>query len=182
MTVETTPLRGLLVFTPRLYPDARGAFMESWNRRQYEAAGLTDAFVQDNLSRSEQGVLRGLHYQHPRAQGKLIQVLDGSVYDVAVDLRQSSPTFGSWYATVLSAENRRQLWVPKGFAHGFAVTGERALVHYKCSAYYHQEDEMTLRWDDPVVGVEWPLEAPILSSKDAAALSLREIPPDRLFE
>ncbi|OHE89490.1 MAG: dTDP-4-dehydrorhamnose 3,5-epimerase, partial [Verrucomicrobia bacterium RIFCSPLOWO2_12_FULL_64_8] len=152
-----------------------------WNRKRYRAAGIPDDFVQDNFSFSRQGTLRGLHFQNPRPQGKLVSVWQGEVWDVAVDLRRQSPTFGRWLGASLSAENKRQFYVPPGFAHGFVVLSEAALFHYKCTNDYSPKDEVGFRWDDPAVGIRWPVERPILSSRDAQAPLLREIPEEKLF-
>ncbi len=181
MNVIRCELEGLLILEPKVFGDARGFFMETWNQRRYREAGLDASFVQDNLSQSRYGTLRGLHFQNPGAQGKLVSVLQGEVFDVAVDIRQGSPTFGKWHGTRLSGENKRQFYIPPGFAHGFAVLSETALFHYKCTAFYSPTDEMTLRWNDPDVGIAWPLENPMLSEKDARGLLLRGIPRERLF-
>ncbi len=181
MNVIRCELEGLLILEPKVFGDARGFFMETWNQRRYREAGLDAPFVQDNLSQSRYGTLRGLHFQNPGAQGKLVSVLQGEVFDVAVDIRQGSPTFGKWHGTRLSGENKRQFYIPPGFAHGFAVLSETALFHYKCTAFYSPTDEMTLRWNDPDVGIAWPLENPMLSEKDARGLLLRGIPRERLF-
>ena len=180
MNVIPTRLPGVLVIEPKVYGDSRGFFLETWNQSRYSEAGLPSAFVQDNLSYSANGVLRGLHLQVPTSQAKLVSVLIGEVFDVAVDVRVGSPTFGQWVGEILSAENRRQLYIPEGFAHGFAVTGETALFAYKCSTYYAPQDELTVLWNDPEIGIEWPHVTPTLSAKDRAGLPLREIPPDRL--
>jgi dTDP-4-dehydrorhamnose 3,5-epimerase len=181
MKVTPCELSGLLVIEPAVFGDQRGFFMETWNRRRYEEAGVPGNFVQDNLSFSRRGILRGLHFQNPNPQGKLVSVLQGEVFDVAVDLRQSSSTFGRWQAARLSGENKRQFFVPAGFAHGFLVLSETALFHYKCSEYYSPKDELTLRWDDPAIGIQWPMNQPSLSAKDAKGLLLRELPPEKLF-
>lgn len=181
MNVISGELPGLLVFEPRVFGDARGFFFESWNRRRYAEAGIEEEFVQDNLSFSRHGILRGLHFQNPNAQGKLVQVLQGEVFDVAVDLRRSSPTFGRWETVVLSAGNRRQFYVPPGFAHGFVVTSEAALFHYKCTADYSPRDERTLLWNDPDLGIPWPVETPLLSEKDRVGLPLKELPSEAFF-
>jgi dTDP-4-dehydrorhamnose 3,5-epimerase len=182
MNVITCDIPGLLMIEPNVFGDARGFFMETWNRQRYAAAGLDWDFVQDNVSLSRRGILRGLHFQNPGGQGKLVYVLQGEVYDVAVDLRKSSPTFGRSYGLMLSAENKRQFFVPPGFAHGFAVLSETALFVYKCTSLYAPQNELTLAWNDPELGINWPLEAPVLSEKDARGLRLRDIPRDRLFE
>ena len=174
MTVHELKLPGLLLFTPDVYGDDRGFFLETWNAARYREHGLNAGFVQDNVSYSTHGVLRGLHYQDPYPQGKLVMVLRGEIFDVAVDIREDAATFGTWEGVTLSAENKRQLYVPPGFAHGFVVTGEEALVHYKCTDYYHPEAEGTIRWDDPTIGVDWPVETPTLSEKDAAGTRLYE--------
>ena len=180
MKVIDTALPGVLLIEPRVFGDDRGYFFESFNVPRYAEAGLSRPFVQDNISFSTRGVLRGLHIQNPNPQGKLVFVLEGEVTDVAVDVRTGSPTFGQWVSAVLSSTNRRQIWVPEGFAHGFCVTSERALVCYKCTDVYNQAGEMSLIWNDPDIGIVWPTEAPILSPKDAAALPLAAIDPGRL--
>jgi dTDP-4-dehydrorhamnose 3,5-epimerase len=180
MRIKQTALPGVLVLEPKAFGDARGFFMETWNRRRYVEAGLPGEFVQDNVSFSQHGVLRGLHYQHPNAQGKLVYVLQGEVFDVAVDVRVGSPSFGRWVGVTLSADNRRQFWVPPGFAHGFCVTGETALFCYKCTELYAPEHEGSILWNDPAIGIAWPLEHPTLSAKDAAAPPLAELSPARL--
>lgn len=180
MDVSETKLPGVRLFEPDVYADDRGAFMELWNARDYGHHGLNVTFVQDNLSRSRTGVLRGLHFQNPRPQAKLISVLSGAVYDVVVDVRAGSDTFGEWHGTILSAENVRQLYVPEGCAHGFAVTTQEALFHYKCTDFYHPEADRTVRWDDPQIGIDWPVEDPILSEKDADAPLLVEMPREAL--
>jgi dTDP-4-dehydrorhamnose 3,5-epimerase len=170
--VTATLLPEVRLIDPDLHGDARGFFLETWHESRYAAAGLSARFVQDNLSRSVAGTLRGLHYQLRRPQGKLVQVVTGAVFDVAVDLRRSSPTFGRWVAEVLSEENRRQMWVPEGFAHGFLVLSQTAEVAYKCTEFYDAEEDRAVRWNDPELGIAWPLPdgaSPILSAKDAAA-------------
>ena len=173
-------LPGLTIFRPRVLADARGDFRELYRVERYRAAGLDAAFVQDNLSRSRRGVLRGLHLQYPDPQGKLVTVVDGAVRDVAVDVRRGSPTFGRWAAIELTAENALQLWIPPGFAHGFVVLSETASLAYKCTAAYSADDELAVRWDDPALGIDWRVAAPVLSAKDAAAPTLAEIAPERL--
>ena len=175
MFVTPTEVPGLLILEPKLFGDERGFFMESYNRKRFaEAANADPDFVQDNHSRSSRGVLRGLHYQLPPAgQGKLVRVIAGEIFDVAVDVRRSSPTFRRWVGVRLSAENRRQLWVPAGFAHGFLTVSDVAEVIYKASAYYEPELERSIVWNDPELAIDWPLEGePILAGKDAAAPSL----------
>ena len=174
-----TPLAGVLVLEPKVFGDERGFFFESFNARDFEqATSLKETFVQDNHSKSAKGVLRGLHYQTQHAQGKLVRVTQGAVFDVAVDIRQGSPTFGKWFGLELSAENKKQLWVPEGLAHGFLVISESAEFLYKTTDYYHPEFERSLLWSDPAIGVEWPLHlldgAPLLAAKDAHALSWKE--------
>lgn len=181
MNVLETPLPGALVVEPRVFRDDRGHLLETWSRDRYAQAGLPDRFVQDNLSHSRPGVLRGLHYQHPSAQGKLISVLSGAIFDVAVDIRTGSPTFGRWHGLELSAENSRQFYIPEGFAHGLVVLGDQpAVVLYKCTGFYVPAEEGSVRWDDPEIGIAWPVTIPIVSSKDAAAPKLRDIPAERL--
>jgi len=175
----TTPIDGVLVLEPKVFGDARGFFFESFNARDFaQATGLNESFVQDNHSKSAKGVLRGLHYQTQHAQGKLVRVTQGAVFDVAVDIRKGSPTFGKWFGLELSAENNKQLWIPAGLAHGFLVTSESAEFLYKTTDYYHPEFERSLLWNDPTVGVEWPLHllqgAPQLAAKDAQAMRWAE--------
>jgi dTDP-4-dehydrorhamnose 3,5-epimerase len=181
MNVLRCELEGLLIIEPKVFGDARGFFMETWNQRRYAEAGLTLEFVQDNLSLSRRGILRGLHFQNPGAQGKLVAVLQGEVFDVAVDIRRASATFGRWHGLVLSAENKRQFFVPPGFAHGFVVLSETALFAYKCTEYYSPQHELTIAWNDPDIAVRWPVETPLLSEKDSRGLRLRDAPADRLF-
>lgn len=177
MNVVDDALPGLRLIEPRIHRDERGHFLESWNRARYEEAGIPGGFVQDNVSWSERDVLRGLHYQEPYAQGKLITVLHGEVWDVAVDIRTDSETFGKWMGLTLSADNGRQLYIPEGFAHGFVVVSDGALFSYKCTDYYHPEAEKTIRWDDPELGIEWPVRHPVLSDKDRAGEPLRSVAP-----
>ena len=179
MKVEATELPGVVRIEPRLFGDARGSFFECWSASRYREAGLPSSFVQDAMSRSACGVLRGLHLQHPYGQGKLVQVLVGEVFDVAVDVRVGSPHFGQWAGAELSEENRHQLFIPSGFAHGFCVLSETALFGYKCTEYYHAETEITVAWDDPDIGVRWPITEPVLSKKDQAGQGLRAL-GDRL--
>ncbi len=175
-TATPTALPEVIVLEPKVFGDARGFFFESFNQRDFEqATGVTQAFVQDNHSRSSKGVLRGLHYQIQHPQGKLVRVAAGEVFDVAVDLRRSSPNFGKWVGVLLSAENKRQLWVPAGFAHGFVATSEIAEVLYKTTDYWFPEHERSLLWNDPTVAVEWPVDGmPTLAAKDAAGKLLAE--------
>ena len=181
MNVTRCDIAGLLIIEPKVFGDARGFFLETWNEQRYREAGLDLSFVQDNLSRSRRGTVRGLHFQNPNSQGKLVYVIEGEVFDVAVDLRRSSPTFGRWHGLRLSAENRLQFFVPPGFAHGFAVTSETALFHYKCTEFFSQKDEMALKWDDPDLNIPWPVESPTISERDAKGLRLRDIPENRLY-
>ena len=177
MKVIPTAIPDLLILEPKVFSDARGFFMESFNAKAFrDATGLDVSFVQDNHSRSGKGVLRGLHYQIEQAQGKLVRVTRGAVFDVAVDLRQSSPTFGQWVGIELSEENNRQFWIPPGFAHGFLVTSDSADFLYKTTDYYAPQFERSLAWNDPTVGVAWPLEGitPLLSAKDLAGKALAE--------
>ena len=180
MKVIETRLPGCVVLEPRVFGDTRGFFFEGWNKQRFEAVGLEMNFVQSNVSSSSRGVLRGLHYQWPRPPGKLVSVLEGEVYDVAVDIRRGSPTFGQWDAVVLSAENRRQFWIPEGFAHGFAVLSESALFHYLCTDVYVAEHDAAIRWNDADVAVDWPISTPTLSAKDEAAPFLADIAEERL--
>jgi dTDP-4-dehydrorhamnose 3,5-epimerase len=170
MHIIKTDIPDLLIIEPKVFGDERGFFMENWNRQAFADAGLDLTFVQDNHSRSQQGILRGLHYQIKRPQGKLVRVTLGSVFDVAMDLRQSSPTFGQWLGLELSESNHRMLWVPPGFAHGFYVTSPVADFMYKCTDMYAPQYERTIRWDDETLAIDWPLvggKAPMLSAKDA---------------
>lgn len=177
MKFVETNLPGVVRIVPTVHNDDRGYFMETWQAQRFREAGIDGEFVQDNFSQSSKGALRGLHYQIKQAQGKLVRVIHGQVFDVAVDLRKSSSTYGQWVGEVLSAENNHQLWVPPGFGHGFLVLSEAAGLAYKCTDYYAPEFERAIRWDDPDIGIDWPLRAgeePLLSSKDAAASSFRD--------
>jgi dTDP-4-dehydrorhamnose 3,5-epimerase len=180
MNIIETDLPEVLIVEPKVFGDDRGFFIETWNRQRYAAAGIDVDFVQDNLSFSRRGTLRGLHYQNPNAQGKLVHVLQGEVYDVAVDVRAGSPTFGRWVAVTLSSENRRQIYVPPGFAHGFCVVSEAALFAYKCTALYSPQTEGSIRWNDPKLSIPWPVGEPILSAKDKTAPLLSEVPLETL--
>jgi dTDP-4-dehydrorhamnose 3,5-epimerase len=183
MKVTATRIPEVLIVEPKVFGDARGFFLETWRRERYAQQGMPADFVQDNQAYSRRGVLRGLHIQHPHAQGKLVQVLLGDVFDVAVDVRRGSPWFGQWVGTRLSGENKRQFWVPAGFAHGYCVLSPEALFIYKCTEYYHPEAEFGVRWDDPAIGIEWPLDgSPLLSEKDRNAALLADIPQARLPE
>lgn len=179
MKFEATPLQDVYLLQPQVFGDQRGFFLESWNAQTFREAGFELDFVQDNHSRSARGILRGLHYQTEHTQGKLVRVTAGEVFDVAVDLRRSSPTLGQWYGAYLSGENHHMLWVPPGFAHGFCVTSDYADFLYKCTDVYHPQSEVSLAWDDPTVAVEWPFapgETPKLSAKDADGLAWADIP------
>jgi dTDP-4-dehydrorhamnose 3,5-epimerase len=179
MKFEETPLEGVLQVLPRVYGDERGFFLESWNQQTFAAAGHDWKFVQDNHSRSRQGILRGLHFQTSCPQGKLVRVTSGIVFDVVVDLRRSSPSFGQWFGLELRADLQNMLWLPPGCAHGFYVVSEWADFLYKASDYYHPDSELSLRWDDPVVAIDWPLvngQAPSLSAKDMAGLDWNNLP------
>ncbi len=180
MNIRETDLPGCLLLEPRVFGDERGYFFEQWNARRFRDAGLDLQFVQSNVSASNHGVLRGLHYQWPNPQGKLVSVLDGEVWDVAVDIRRGSPNFGRWTAAILSSDNKRQLWIPEGFAHGFVVLSERAVFHYLCTAPYDAEADANLRWNDAELAIDWPIAAPSLSPKDERAPFLHELPADRL--
>jgi len=174
--VLDTDLPEVKLIEPKIFGDERGFFLEAWNNRTFAQAGIEAAFVQDNHSRSARGVLRGLHYQMVRPQGKLVRVVAGRAFDVAVDIRRSSPHFGRWAGFELSAENKRMLWVPPGFAHGFLALEDGTDFLYKCTEYYAPEHDRSMRWDDPAIGIEWPLGGldPILSAKDSAAPLLAE--------
>ena len=178
MNVVETAIAGPVIIEPRMFGDARGFFMETWNAAAFAAAGLDLTFVQDNHSRSQKGVLRGLHFQNPAPQGKLVRVTRGAVFDVAVDLRASSATFGKWVGVELSAANQRMFWVPEGFAHGFLTLEDDTDFLYKCTAPYAPQSEFTLAWDDPAVGIEWPVAdlTPLISEKDARGLALADVP------
>lgn len=180
MKILPTALPGCMVIEPAVFGDSRGFFYETWNADRFGEHGLPARFVQSNISSSSKGVLRGLHYQWPRPQGKLVSVLQGEVYDVAVDIRRGSPTFGQWAATILSAENRRQFWIPEGFAHGFAVLSDTALFNYLCTDVYVKEADAGIRWNDADIAVDWPVAAPTLSAKDERAPFLRDIPEERI--
>tara|TARA_B100000925_G_C21976902_1_gene460523 strand:- start:266 stop:799 length:534 start_codon:yes stop_codon:yes gene_type:complete len=175
MKVEKTKLNGLLIITPEIFEDERGFFLESFNADRYKKAGINLDFVQDNHSRSCKGVLRGLHFQKTKPQGKLVRVVRGEVYDVAVDIRSGSPTYGQWEAIILSEENKKQVWIPPGFAHGFLVLSETADFEYKCTDYYDPSDEGSLLWNDPHLNIPWPLKNPKLSEKDAGAEMLLDL-------
>ena len=172
MKVRGTDLPGVVLIEPTIFDDPRGIFYESWSDARYAEAGIAASFVQDNVSTSSRGTLRGLHLQHPHGQGKLVYVLVGEVFDVVVDVRVGSPQFGQWTGSVLSEDNRHQLYLPPGFAHGFCVISDTALFAYKCSESYHPETELTVAWNDPDIGIRWPLAEPVLSKKDAEGKAL----------
>jgi dTDP-4-dehydrorhamnose 3,5-epimerase len=176
MKVTPQAVPDVLLVEPKVFGDARGFFLESFQARRYAEAGILGPFVQDNLSRSARGTLRGLHFQEPMAQGKLVTVLRGSVFDVAADVRRGSPTFGRWVGVELSEENHRQLWIPPGFAHGFCVTSEVADFFYKCTELYSPASERAIVWNDPDLGIKWPVAEPLLSAKDGAAPTLANAP------
>ncbi|MBP8605009.1 MAG: dTDP-4-dehydrorhamnose 3,5-epimerase [Phycisphaerae bacterium] len=180
MKVIQTAIEGVVILEPQMFADHRGFFMETWNRQRYTQAGVDADFVQDNLSFSHRGVLRGLHFQHPQGQGKLVQVLEGEVFDAAVDIRRGSPTFGQAVTCRLSADNRRQFYVPAGFAHGFCVLSQTALFSYKCTDFYQPHYEGGILWNDPSLGIDWPIDQPILSEKDSRLPLLSQIAPERL--
>ncbi len=169
-----TALPEVLIVEPTVHEDARGFFLELWQDERYRAAGIPGAFVQDNMSRSRRGVVRGLHFQEPDPQGKLISVLEGCIFDVAVDVRRGSPRFGHWTGVELSASNRRQFWIPPGLAHGFVATSEEAVVLYKCTEYYAPGHERVVRWNDPAIGIDWPVREAVLSERDRLAPALAE--------
>lgn len=181
MNVIKTKIPDLLIIEPQIHGDARGWFAETWQIDRYKEIGIEGTFVQDNMASSSKGILRGLHIQNPRSQGKLVQVVVGEVFDVAVDIRHGSPTFGAWVGVILSADNHRQFWVPPGFAHGYMVTSEQAIFSYKCTDFYHPETEFSLLWNDPDIGIDWPegIE-PVLSEKDQKAELLKDIAVERL--
>ena len=176
MIIESTPLKGLLVITPKCFEDDRGFFLETYQLARYREAGIVENFVQDNHSRSTKRVLRGLHFQkEPKAQGKLVRVIQGEVFDVAVDIRKSSATFGKWVGEILSSENRKQLWIPEGFAHGYLTLSETSEFLYKATDFYNVNYESSLFWNDQDLNITWPFEDPNLSEKDQRALSLKDI-------
>ena len=166
MKIIETKLPGVLIIEPDIFGDSRGFFMETYHKERYGVAGMDAEFVQDNTSFSTRGTLRGLHFQYPHSQAKLVQVFMGEVFDVAVDIRKGSPAFGKWFGATLSSENKQQLFIPAGFAHGFCVLSETALFSYKCTEFYSPSDERGVLWSDPVIGIEWPINDPLLSDKD----------------
>jgi len=180
MNIIPGKIPGLLIVAPDVYGDNRGFFTETWHQRRYAESGIDRVFVQDNLSRSVKGTLRGLHFQIRHPQAKLVQAITGELFDVAVDLRHDSPTFGKWEGVLLSDKNMRQLYIPEGFAHGFCVLSDTALFSYKCTDFYAPGDEGGLLWSDPDIGIEWPVEAPILSDKDRTYPRLKDLGRDQL--
>lgn len=180
MNVRETKLHGVLVIETKIHRDDRGHFVELYQQRRYQEGGIDGKFLQDNLSYSKHGVLRGLHYQNPNPQGKLVSVLEGEIWDVAVDIRNGSSTFGQWTGETLSGANGLQLWIPPGFGHGFVVTGSEAVVAYKVTSYYDPVGDGSILWNDPDIGIDWPVGSPILSDKDARAPRLRDVPKERL--
>ncbi len=180
MKIFETALPGVVIIEPSVFGDERGFFMETWNKQRYANAGIPANFVQDNLSFSCRGVLRGLHFQNPNSQGKLVSVLQGVVFDVAVDIRSGSPTFGQWTAVILSHDNKRQFYVPEGFAHGFCVTSETALFSYKCTDRYNAEAEGSVLWNDQDLEIDWPIDNPELSVKDKEGMRLKDFSAEQL--
>ena len=181
MRITEFELKGLLLLQPEVFRDERGFFMETWNARKYGQLGLPATFVQDNLSRSSRGTLRGLHYQKPHSQGKLVSLLKGKVWDVSVDLRLDSPTFGKWAGITLDSDSGSQLYIPPGFAHGFCTLSEEALFFYKCTDFYSPDEERGIAWNDPQLNINWPVSDPLLSSKDRGYPNLGEVLPEDLF-
>lgn len=179
--MNTENISGPVLLQAKVFGDSRGYFFELWNEQRFHANGVSDHFVQDNISFSSKGTLRGLHFQNPAPQGKLMTVLEGEVFDVAVDLRRASPTFGKWMSVELSSTAHNQFYIPPGFAHGFQVLSDTTLFHYKCTAFYAPANEMTLLWNDPELAIPWPLENPLLSEKDKRGLTLKDLPSNRLF-
>ncbi|MBB5360814.1 dTDP-4-dehydrorhamnose 3,5-epimerase [Rhodanobacter sp. ANJX3] len=180
MKVIETTLPGALILEPQVFGDSRGFFYESYHQARYRDAGVLGDFVQTNVSRSAKGVLRGLHYQWPKPQGKLVSVLEGEVYDVAVDIRRGSPNFGQWVGVMLTADNHRHFWIPEGFAHGFCVLSEFATFTYQCTALYDPAADAGVRWNDADIGIDWPVSEPLLSDKDGKTPLLKDIADDRL--
>lgn len=180
MKIIKTALPGALIIEPQVFGDARGFFYESYNKAKWQDAGIEADFIQTNVSRSARGVLRGLHYQWPNPQGKLVSVLEGEVYDVAVDIRRGSPTFGQSAGVMLTADNHRHFWVPEGFAHGFCVLSEFAIFTYQCTALYDAQSDAGIRWNDAALGIDWPISEPLLSDKDSKTPLLADVDPERL--
>ena len=182
MKVIETALPGVLVIEPQVFGDTRGFFYESYNEARFRDTGIDARFVQSNVSRSARGVLRGLHYQWPHPQGKFVSVLEGEVFDVAVDIRRGSPHFGQWFGAMLTAGNKRHMWIPEGFAHGFCVVSDYATFSYQCTALYDAKADAGVLWNDPAIGVDWPIAEPQLSDKDLKAPLLKDVPEHRLPE
>jgi len=180
MKIINTSLPEVLVIEPKIFGDNRGFFYESFQATRYAENGMDKPFVQDNVSRSCKNVLRGLHHQTEQTQGKLVYVITGTVFDVAVDIRKNSPTFGQWTSVILDDKDHRQIYVPPGFAHGFCVLSDYADFIYKCTDYYHPQSELTIKWDDPDINIEWPIDNPILSTKDEQGICLKDIPNNQL--
>ncbi|MFH1717143.1 MAG: dTDP-4-dehydrorhamnose 3,5-epimerase [Planctomycetota bacterium] len=180
MNVKETKLPGVIILEPDVFGDDRGYFLETWNSARYESVGIAGPFVQDNISLSGKGVLRGLHFQYPQPQGKLIHVISGEVIDVAVDIRLGSATFGQWVSEVLSGENHRQMYVPPGFAHGYCVTSATAIFSYKCTDFYNPATENGIIWNDPDLNIDWPGTEFTISAKDSAYSRLKDLPPEKL--
>jgi dTDP-4-dehydrorhamnose 3,5-epimerase len=180
MNAKETGLPGVLILEPDVFSDERGFFLETFNSKRYKNNGIQGPFVQDNISFSKKGILRGLHFQYPQSQGKLVQVLSGRVVDVAVDIRVGSPTFGHWVSEILSDANHRQMYIPPGFAHGYCVTSETAVFSYKCTDFYNPQTEGGIIWNDPDLNIDWPVTEPVLSSKDASYPRLKDLRPDKL--
>jgi dTDP-4-dehydrorhamnose 3,5-epimerase len=180
MNTKETKLTGVIVLEPDVFSDERGFFLETWNQARYESVGIPGTFVQDNVSFSKKGILRGLHFQYPQPQGKLVQVLSGQVVDVAVDIRIGSPTYGQWISKELSGENHRQMYIPPGFAHGYCVTSQTAVFSYKCTDFYNPATEQGIIWNDPELKIGWPTAKPVLSPKDAGYSRLKDFPPENL--
>ena len=180
MKIIQTDLDGVVTIEPELFKDGRGWFMETYSHRRYSEYGIVESFVQDNISFSQKGVLRGLHFQYPQPQGKLIQVLSGEVMDVVVDIRVGSPTYGQWLGEILSEANHRQMYVPPGLAHGYYTTSETALFSYKCSDFYNPATEHGIIWNDPDIGIEWPTAEPVLSPKDGVYPVLKDLRPENM--
>ena len=180
MNVIPTDIESVVVIEPQVFEDGRGCFLETYQFQRFKSAGLDDTFVQDNLSFSVKNTLRGLHFQVSHPQAKLIQVISGEIFDVAVDLRSGSPTFSRWVGMYLSEHNKQQVFIPKGFAHGFCVLSDSAHVFYKCSDYYYPDDEGGILWSDPAIGIDWPLKNPIISDKDNRLPHITQVPPEKL--
>jgi len=180
MNVIATELEGVVILEPKVFGDDRGYFLETWRLARYEEAGIRETFCQDNVSFSRKGILRGLHFQYPQTQGKLVSIVSGEVFDVAVDIRSGSPTFGRYVDVMLSEDNHKQIYIPPGFAHGFCVISDAATFTYKCTAYYNAATEGGVIWDDPDIGIDWPVEGPLLSEKDLQLPRLKDIPAEKL--